>query len=38
MTKILEIIAVLFKKTAYLGAGTASMWTVYQPEEPKELK
>ena len=38
MNKILNIIACLLRNTALVGAGTASLWGIYQPEEPAELR
>ena len=38
MNKVLEIIATILRSTAIMGAGTASMWSAYQPDEPTELR
>ncbi len=38
MNKILEVVATLLEDTAIIGAGTASSWLTYQPEEPAELR
>ena len=37
MTKLLEIVSLFLKEIALIGAGNASFWTTYQPEEPAEL-